>query len=332
MRIALVAGNEVADAEEMRGLAAALQDAGHQVTQHEMDAGPDADVRSAVPGLARSLSSAWSRQRPDVVHAFGWAGGLTALASGRDAGLPVVTAFGSLATTERRHGADHVDLERTRLERAIGTTSRAVIAASSEEATDLVRMGVNRRRIHVIPAGVDTSVFTPDGPVAAHARQADKAKPRIVTAAGIDDEQSATLARTMAALPGAELIASPSGASDAELAALLRSASLFVHVPAYCARGTSCLQAMACGTPVVASSGGAHADMIVSGTNGMLVSPGRPELLAARIRYLLGHPLLREACGIAAADRARSRYSRDRITTETVAIYEAVAEPQLYAA
>jgi glycosyltransferase involved in cell wall biosynthesis len=186
-------------------------------------------------------------------------------------------------------------------------------------------MGVNRRRVHVVPAGVDTSVFTPDGPVSPHARQADKGKPRIVAAAGIDDEQSATLARAMAALPGAELIACPPGAPDGDLAALLRSASLFVHVPAYSPHGTECLQAMACGVPVIASAGGAHADMIVSGTNGMLVAPGRPELLAARIRHLLSHPLLREACGIAAADRALSRYGRDRITAETLAVYEAAS-------
>jgi D-inositol-3-phosphate glycosyltransferase len=316
----------------MRGLAAALQAAGHDASRHEMDAGRDTDARGAVPPLAASLKSAWSRQRPDVVHAFGWAGALAALASARDAGLPVVTAFGSLAVTERRHGIGQDELERARLERAIGAASSAVIAASSEEATDLVRMGVSRRRVHVIPAGVDTSVFTPDGPVAAHAGHCDKAKPRIVTAAGIDDEQSATLARAMAALPGAELIACPSGASDDELAALFRSASLFVHVPAYCPRGTTCLQAMACGTPVIASSGGAHADIIVNGTNGMLVSPGRPELLAARIRHMLGHPLLHEACGIAAADRVQSRYSRDRVTAETLAVYEALAQSQPQAA
>jgi glycosyltransferase involved in cell wall biosynthesis len=309
----------------MRGLAAALRDAGHQVSRQVMDAGRETGVRAAVPGLARSLQSEWSRQRPDVVHAFGWAGGLAALAGARDAGLPVVTSFGTLAMTERRHGLSQDELERTRLERAIGAASCAVIAASSEEAADLVRMGVSRRRLHVIPAGVDTSVFTPEGPVSPQVRQADKAKPRIVTSAGIDDEQSVTLARAMAALPGAELISCPSGASDGELAALLRSASVFVHVPAYCPRGTGCLQAMACGVPVIASAGGAHADMIVHGTNGMLVAPGRPELLAARIRHLLSHPLLREACGIAAADRVQSRYGRDRVTAETLAVYEAAA-------
>jgi len=307
-----------------------------------MDAGRDANVRAALPGFTRSLRSLWSRERPDVVHAFGWAGGLAAVAAAQDAGLPVVTAFGSLAVTERRHGLASQP-ERARVERAIGASSRAVIAASSEEADDLLQMGVSRRRVHLIPSGVDTSVFTPDGPLSPEARGAErgaeKAKPRIVTAADIDDEQAVTLARAMAAVPGAELIACPpAGSRDGQqpdgqqMAALLRSADVFVHVPAHSPRGTACLQAMACGVPVVVSAVGAHADMVVEGTTGMLVRPGRPELLAARIRHLLGHRLLHQAFGLAAADRAQSRYCRDRITAEALAVYEAVAPAQPLAA
>jgi glycosyltransferase involved in cell wall biosynthesis len=331
VKIALITGNAVADAAEQRGLSAALREAGQQVSEHTMDAGHDADARATVPGFAESLRSLWSRERrsrerPDVVHAFGWASGLAALAAARDAGLPVVTAFGSLVVTERRHGlVSHP--ERARVERAIGAASRAVIAASSEEADDLLRMGVSRRRVHVIPASVDTSVFTPDGPVSPEARGAEKAKPRIITATDIDDEQAVTLARAMAAVPGAELIACPPAAArdSRQLAALLRSADAFVHVPAHSPRGTECLQAMACGVPVIASVGGAHADMVIEGVTGMLVRPGRPDLLAARIRHLLGHPILRQAFGFAAADRAQSRYCRDRVAAETLAVYEAVA-------
>ena len=122
-----------------------------------------AGPRAALPGLTEQLRASWSRSRPEVVHATGWAGGLAALAAARDAGIPVVAALGSLAVTERRHGL-LPELERTRLERAIGAAAGAVIAASAEEAADLLRMGVSRRRVHVIPAGVDTTQFTLDGP------------------------------------------------------------------------------------------------------------------------------------------------------------------------
>ena len=79
---------------------------------------------------------------------------------------------------------------------------------------------------------------------------------------------------------------------------------------------------MACGTPVIAPPVGGHMDAVVDGTTGILIPPGRPALLASRIRQLLAHPMLVEAYGVAAADRARSRYSWDRIAGETLAVYD----------
>jgi glycosyltransferase involved in cell wall biosynthesis len=60
----------------------------------------------------------------------------------------------------------------------------------------------------------------------------------------------------------------------------------------------------------------------VDGTTGILIPPGRPALLAQRIRQLLTHPMLIEAYGVAAADRAKSRYAWDRIAGETLAVYD----------
>jgi len=328
MRIALVAGPDTTTTD----LARALRTAGQEVTEHVMDgsAGP----RAAVPVLAQELRASWSRGRPEVVHATGWASGLAALAAARDTGIPVVAALGSLAMTERRHGLAP-ELERTRLERAIGHAAGAMIAASAEEAADLVRMGVSRRRVHVIPVGVDTAEFSQDGPAVParrpSARAGDAPKARIVTVADPDDEEAVTLARAAAAVPGAELIPAQA-ASPGELAALLRTADLFAHVPAHAPSGLPCLRAMACGVPVVASAVGAHLDMVIDGTTGLLVPPGRPQLLAARIRRLLGQPMLRQGCCVAAVDRARSRYSWDRVAAETLAVYDGIAEAEPAAA
>jgi glycosyltransferase involved in cell wall biosynthesis len=147
-----------------------------------------------------------------------------------------------------------------------------------------------------------------------------------------DGEDALTLARAVALVAGAELVTCPARAPARELAAVLRSADVFVHVPAHAPRGTECLQAMACGTPAIASATGTHSDMIEDGTTGLLVAPGRPELLAARIRDLLGREAQRRAWAAAAADRARSRYSRDRATAAILAVYEAAAQAQSMAA
>jgi len=67
---------------------------------------------------------------------------------------------------------------------------------------------------------------------------------------------------------------------------------------------------------------GGYADAIVDGTTGLLLPPGRPQMLVKRLRELLATPMKLTGFGIAAADRARSRYPWERIAAETTAAYE----------
>ena len=64
----------------------------------------------------------------------------------------------------------------------------------------------------------------------------------------------------------------------------------------------------------------------MDGVTGILVPPQRPDRLAAAIRKLLAEPFWREAFGTAGVDRARSRYSWDRIAAGTVEVYERALE------
>ncbi len=64
------------------------------------------------------------------------------------------------------------------------------------------------------------------------------------------------------------------------------------------------LEAMACGTPVVASSVGGFPDMIVEGQSGMLVPPGDATALAGAIVSLLKDTQLREKMAAGARRRA----------------------------
>lgn len=121
----------------------------------------------------------------------------------------------------------------------------------------------------------------------------------------------------------------------ANLPALLRSADILVSTSPVEHSGMAVLEAMACGLPVVAcAAGGALPDIIVDGTTGLLLPPGRPALIADGIRKLFGHPMLLSGMRVAAADRARSRYRWSRIAMETVAVYEQAAgcEPSAAAA
>jgi D-inositol-3-phosphate glycosyltransferase len=314
----------------------------------------ESELLAQVPAFARPLRDRWEADRPDVVHAVRWTSGLAALAAVRDLRIPVVQSFDSLCVAERRHHlvAKDAGTERIRLEPAIGRSASAVVAGSSDEQSDLTRLGVPRRSIRVVPFGVDTDEFSPEGTVAERTT-----RPRLVTMANLhEQDQLGTLLHAMAKIPGADLIVAGGPSADdlgddlgfrrlAKLAeslgisgqvtfagqvgrtampSLLRSADLFVSVSEYDPTGMAAVQAMACGTPVVASATGGQVDAVVDGTTGILVPPGRPALLAQRIRQLLQHPMLLEAFSVAAADRAKSRYSWERIAHETLAVYDAI--------
>ena len=315
--------------------------------------GGDSRLAAQVGAFSAPLRAAWAKDRPDVVHAVRWTSGLAALAAARDLGLPVVQTFDQLGVTERRHGliGPGAGTERIRLEPAIGRTVDAVVASDYDEEADLTRLGIPRRAIRVIPAGVDTAEFTPDGPAL---ERGDRR--RLVTIADLaaEGESLTILLHAMAKIPGAELIVA--GGPDRKdlrgdlsyrrlarlgdslglhgrvffagkvagpaLPPLLRSADLMVNVNQHEASAVTSIQAMACGTPVVAAANGAHQDAVVDGTTGILVQPLRPALLAQKIRALLAHPMQLEAFSVAATDRARSRYSWDRIAHETLAVYD----------
>jgi glycosyltransferase involved in cell wall biosynthesis len=325
----------------------------------------DADLLTRVPAFSKPLRARWRLDRPDVVHAVRWTSGLAALAAARDMGIPVVQSFSTLGVAERRdHSvagagttaaprAARLEPARMRLEPAIGRSADAVLAASSAEVSDLTRLGVPRAAVRCVPCGVNTDEFAPEGPTLARGGLS-----RLLTAADLTErEPLETLLRAMTKVPNAELmivggpakarlrsdaayrsLAALSGmlgladrvvftgqVARASMPGLLRSADLVLSTCSYDPSGVTSLEAMACGRPVLAPPTGGHVDAVVDGTTGIIIPPGRPALLAQRIRQLLAHPMMIEAYGVAAADRARSRYSWDRIAAETSAVYEQAA-------
>ncbi len=74
-----------------------------------------------------------------------------------------------------------------------------------------------------------------------------------------------------------------------------------------------CLEAMAAGKAIVASSAGGMAEMLDNGTCGFLVKPRRPRELADAVNSLLDDPPLRQKLGHSARQRVLSEYSALRI-------------------
>jgi len=340
---------------------------GPGLTIEHIQAGPrqplsGEDLLPHIATFADRLADRWRPSPPDVIHGHFWTGGLTALAGTRGLGVPVVQTFHSLGSGTRRDDrAAPGAAARIRLEASIGRSAQAVLASTSAEREDLGRLGVAPTSIRIVPAGVDTTLFQPSGPTAERGRQ-----PRILVVAppGVQPEL-VTVLRALKDLPHAELVVAggpprsrlagdPGHRALAALAGrlglagrltctgrvregdmptLMRSADVLVHLTTAWPFAGVPVEAMACGLPVIAAE--AHADAVIHGNTGFLVPPAasaNSSLLARRIGDLLTSPLLHDGCRIAAASRAASRYSWERIGQETEAVYEALLGPQVQAA
>jgi glycosyltransferase involved in cell wall biosynthesis len=87
------------------------------------------------------------------------------------------------------------------------------------------------------------------------------------------------------------------------------------------------LQALACGTPVIASSVGSVRELIDRpDENGLLVHPGDPKGLAASMQRVLIEPGLQERLRIGGQARVRAEYTLERMVERTLAVYQIARE------
>jgi glycosyltransferase involved in cell wall biosynthesis len=107
--------------------------------------------------------------------------------------------------------------------------------------------------------------------------------------------------------------------SDEELVALYRGARCLVYPSLYEGFGIPVLEAMACGTPVVTSAGGATEE--VAGGAAVLVDPHDPAAIAAGIEEASSRRDELRARGL---ERA-AQFSWERVAAETRAVYEEAA-------
>jgi glycosyltransferase involved in cell wall biosynthesis len=83
-----------------------------------------------------------------------------------------------------------------------------------------------------------------------------------------------------------------------------------------------CAEAMAYGRPVVAGAVGGLLDLVVDEETGLLVVPRDVRALRAALERLLGDEELRKQLGAAGRERARTHFSWDLVTDQTLAAYD----------
>jgi glycosyltransferase involved in cell wall biosynthesis len=317
---------------------------------------PKDELLPHMQAFGEQLAEQWADERPDVVHSHFWMSALAALEGAAGLGLPVAHTFHALGVVKRRHqGAEDTSPDgRIELERVIARDVSRVVATCTDEVFELVRMGADRRRMSVVPCGVDLTRFSPEGPV--EARNPGRARllmaTRLVPRKGIEDA-----VRALALLPAAELhvvggsdagslhadpearrlraLAAALGVEDRlrlrgrvdreHMPALLRYADVVVCAAWYEPFGIVPLEAMACGVPVVATAVGGHVDSVVHGMTGLHVPPRDPGRLAAAVGELLEDPARRAAYGAAGVRRVAERFSWERVAAATHDVYRELA-------
>jgi len=110
-----------------------------------------------------------------------------------------------------------------------------------------------------------------------------------------------------------------------EVIQLLSHATVFACPSVYEPLGIVNLEAMACGTAVVASRTGGIPEVVADGQTGLLVPPGEPEPLAAALNTLVRDPDRAAAMGQAGRKRAVAEFGWPAIAAQTAALYAELA-------
>ncbi|MGW6457953.1 glycosyltransferase family 4 protein [Streptomyces sp. NPDC055078] len=299
------------------------------------------------------------RGRFDVVHdnqtlGYGLLG---------DLGAPLVTTIHHPITVDRRLELDAAGTWRrrasirrwygfTRMQKRVARRLPSVLTVSGSSQQEIVEhLGVRPERVHVVPIGADTDLFSPDPSVA-------EVPGRIVTTSSADVPLKGlvhlveALAKVRTEHPHAHLVVVGKraadgpvdrlierygleravefvkGISDAELVGLVRGAQIACVPSLYEGFSLPAAEAMATGTPLVATTGGAIPE--VTGPDGescLAVPPGDSGALAAALVRLLGDPGLRVRLGAAGRRRVLERFTWARAAQGTVELYRAALAP-----
>jgi glycosyltransferase involved in cell wall biosynthesis len=110
------------------------------------------------------------------------------------------------------------------------------------------------------------------------------------------------------------------------LARYYRSADVYLHAAHADTFPTSVLEALACGTPVVATAVGGIPEQVRDGETGLLTPRGSPDAMASAAARLLQDADLRHAMSCAAVADARARFGLRRMLGDYLSLYERAIE------
>jgi D-inositol-3-phosphate glycosyltransferase len=272
----------------------------------------------------------------DLIHAHYWLSGVAALALKTRWSVPVLQMFHTLGRLKNRVARSAAELEpavRVEEETRIVSEADRIVAANVVERAELLRdYAAHPSRIATIPCGVDTDLFTPGDRAEARQRLGLDDRPvllwvgrmapikgldtlldtvarlreggqdmRLLVVGGDADEPTSgheiSLRHRIARLGLVDSVRFVGPQPQSVLPRYYAAADLTVLPSYYESFGMVALEAMACGSPVIASRVGGLITTIRDGVTGFLVRDGDVGALAERIESLVADPELRWRLG-----------------------------------
>lgn len=301
-------------------------------------------------------------RRYDIVYSHYWLSGLVAHKLKEVWGTPFAQMFHTLGHMKHRITPDYSarvpsDVRTTNEMKLVNWADGIIAATPAEHAQLLWLYRADRRRITIVPPGVDAALFKPLSELEAKVRLGYRADERVFLFVGRIERlkaidtilEAVQILRTQdeAALEGVRFAIIGGSRTDPELLALMAlaeslgvadvvdflgareqsvladyyAASTAVIMPSdYESFGMVALEAMASGTPVIASQVGGLAYLVRDNETGYLVPSREPQLLAARIHHLITQPNEQERLARNAANLAK-HYAWPRIVDKLLAAF-----------
>jgi D-inositol-3-phosphate glycosyltransferase len=272
----------------------------------------------------------------DLIHAHYWLSGVAGLRLKERWSVPVMQMFHTLGRLKNRVARTPAEQEPAiRLHeetRIVGACDR-IVAANVVERAELLRdYGAAASRIATIPCGVDTDLFVPSDRAAARARLGLDDRPvllwvgRVAPIKGLDtlldavallrgtgravrllvvggdadepmSEHEVSLRDRIQRLDLADSVCFVGPQPQSVLPLYYAAADVTVLPSYYESFGMVALEAMACGSPVIASRVGGLVTTVRDGVTGFLIPEADVDALAERIGVLVADPDLRWRVG-----------------------------------
>jgi glycogen synthase len=302
-------------------------------------------------GMIRAGLGLLGGWRPDVVHAHDWLVTHPAITLAEHAGVPLVATLH--ATEAGRHGgwlSQRLNQQVHSAEWWLANRADALITCSSAMRAEVAYLfEVEPDEITVIHNGIEPRGWRASPALVRAARDtySPSGAPLIVYFGRLEWEKGvqdllAALPRLRRAHPGARLVVAGQGVQaaalveqarklrvrrsvdfvghlpDRSLVACLAAADVVVLPSRYEPFGIAALEAAAAGAPLVASTAGGLAELVVDGETGLSIEPGDVDGIVAGVRAVLADP-------VAAARRARAARARLGAEFDWTAIAEATA-------